>query len=102
MKHEPTCRGSWALGTACGRCATCQATDPLLQHPDPALGAAGFYRIDKDGREVCGFCRSASLEQLRSLVARALILVPEAQASWHQDAQAALGALEGAPEGGAA
>ena len=28
MDSQDVCRGSWALGTACGRCARCDATRP--------------------------------------------------------------------------
>lgn len=44
MYSRPTCRGSYALGTACGRCEKCEAERPKLGGPPrlhrspPALG----------------------------------------------------------------
>jgi hypothetical protein len=48
MKYKnPVCRGSWALGTACGHCERCQETSPSKKDTAPKPSIDEIERVAK-------------------------------------------------------
>lgn len=68
MYNTPVCRGSWGLGTACGKCERCKDTRPMTK-PDSADKPVS--RQDDDVFTEFEQGERAALLQLRSFIIRA-------------------------------
>lgn len=83
---DPVCRGSWALGSACGHCERCEDTRPML-HATPKWGS---LEVSDAEAAAVAVAPRITLEGMNNRIAR----------EHYFNAEAAIAAL-GHPHGGA-